>query len=136
LLVQRLAVHHHLIRKGLRTSVGLVVESGEPARSAPFLLAWQVWPPRQSIPYLAFDTLLDMHKRGEFPPEVGPNTKSFPGYIEKPSDKGILKVDVEDGDFDLFSLCGAQIFDAIVLSAIRQYLLHGTHDNDRRRRIG
>ena len=26
------ATHHHLIRKGLRTSVGLVVESGEPVR--------------------------------------------------------------------------------------------------------
>ena len=29
-LLATAAVHHHLIRKGLRTSVGLVVETGEP----------------------------------------------------------------------------------------------------------
>src|SRR5262249_14381198 len=63
------AVHHHLIRKGLRTSVGLVVESGEP-REVHHFCCLAGYGAEAINPYLAFDTLLDMHKRGEFPPEV------------------------------------------------------------------
>ena len=37
------AVHHHLIRQGLRTSVGLVVETGEAARGAPVRGARRLW---------------------------------------------------------------------------------------------
>jgi glutamate synthase (NADPH/NADH) large chain len=68
-LLATAAVHHHLIRKGLRTSVGLVVETGEAARSAPFrCLAG--YGAEAINPYLAFDTLLDMHAKASFPPEV------------------------------------------------------------------
>ena len=44
------AVHHHLIRQGLRTSVGLVVEIGRAARGASLLRAWPATAPRRSIP--------------------------------------------------------------------------------------
>jgi glutamate synthase (NADPH/NADH) large chain len=49
-------VHHHLIRKGLRTSVGLVVETGEAARSAP-VLRLAGYGAEAINPYLAFDTI-------------------------------------------------------------------------------
>jgi glutamate synthase (NADPH/NADH) large chain len=68
-LLATAAVHHHLIRKGLRTSVGLVVESGEP-REVHHFACLAGYGAEAINPYLAFDTLLDMHKRGEFPPEV------------------------------------------------------------------
>ncbi len=63
------AVHHHLIRKGLRTSVGLVVETGEP-REVHHFACLAGFGAEAINPYLAFDTLLDMHARGEFPKEV------------------------------------------------------------------
>src|SRR5690606_35538421 len=63
------AVHHHLIRKGLRTSVGLVVESGEP-REVHHFCCLAGYGAEAINPYLAFDTLLDIHRLREFPPEV------------------------------------------------------------------
>jgi len=42
-LLATAAVHHHLIRKGLRTSVGLVVESAEPRRGAPLRCSGRLW---------------------------------------------------------------------------------------------
>ena len=43
------AVHHHLVREGLRTSVGLVVESGEPREVHHFAVS-PATAPRPSIP--------------------------------------------------------------------------------------
>ncbi len=68
-LLATAAVHHHLIRKGLRTSVGLVVESGEP-REVHHFCCLAGYGAEAINPYLAFETLLDMHKRGDFPKEV------------------------------------------------------------------
>jgi glutamate synthase (NADPH/NADH) large chain len=48
-LLATAAVHHHLIRKGLRTSVGLVVETGEP-RECIISAAWPAMAPRRSTP--------------------------------------------------------------------------------------
>ena len=50
------AVHHHLIRKGLRTSVGLVVESGEP-REVHHFACLAGYGAEAINPYLAFETL-------------------------------------------------------------------------------
>jgi glutamate synthase (NADPH/NADH) large chain len=68
-LLATAGVHHHLIRKGLRTSVGLVVE---PANRAKCIISacWPAIGAEAINPYLAFDTLTDMHKRGDFPEEV------------------------------------------------------------------
>jgi glutamate synthase (NADPH/NADH) large chain len=64
-------------------------------------------------PYLAFDTLLDMHKRGELPEEVDAY-EVVSRYI-KSIGKGILKVMSKMGISTYQSYCGAQIFDAIGL---------------------
>jgi len=54
------AVHNHLIRKGLRTSVGLVLESGEPREIHHFCVL-AGYGAEAINPYLAFETLGDMH---------------------------------------------------------------------------
>ncbi|HZG27818.1 MAG TPA: glutamate synthase large subunit [Ensifer sp.] len=113
-LLATAAVHHHLIRKGLRTSVGLVVESGEP-REVHHFCCLAGYGAEAINPYLAFDTLIDMHSRGEFPKEVDASEVVY-RYI-KAVGKGILKVMSKMGISTYQSYCGAQIFDAIGLSS-------------------
>jgi glutamate synthase (NADPH/NADH) large chain len=113
-LLATAAVHHHLIRKGLRTSVGLVVESGEP-REVHHFCCLAGYGAEAINPYLAFDTLTDMHKRGELPAEVDAY-EVVSRYI-KSIGKGILKVMSKMGISTYQSYCGAQIFDAIGLKS-------------------
>ncbi|ESZ37148.1 MULTISPECIES: glutamate synthase large subunit [unclassified Mesorhizobium] len=113
-LLATAAVHHHLIRKGLRTAVGLVVESGEP-REVHHFCCLAGYGAEAINPYLAFDTLLDMHKRGELPAEVDAY-EVVSRYI-KSIGKGILKVMSKMGISTYQSYCGAQIFDAIGLKS-------------------
>jgi glutamate synthase (NADPH/NADH) large chain len=119
-LLATAAVHHHLIRKGLRTSVGLVVETGEPREIHHFCLL-AGYGAEAINPYLAFDTLLDMHKHNAFPKEVSDDEVVY-RYI-KAVGKGILKVMSKMGISTYQSYCGAQIFDAIGLSSqfVEQY---------------
>jgi glutamate synthase (NADPH/NADH) large chain len=113
-LLATAAVHHHLIRKGLRTSVGLVVESGEP-REIHHFCCLAGYGAEAINPYLAFDTLIDMHRKGQFPPEVDEG-EVVSRYI-KSIGKGILKVMSKMGISTYQSYCGAQIFDAVGLSS-------------------
>ena len=119
-------MHHHLIRKGLRTSVGLVVESGEP-REVHHFCCLAGYGAEAINPYLAFDTLLDMHKRGELPKEVDAY-EVVSRYI-KSIGKGILKVMSKMGISTYQSYCGAQIFDAIGLKTrFRRQVFHRHRD--------
>ena len=105
------ATHHYLIRKGLRTAVGLVVESGEPREVHQF--ATLAGYGAEAInPYLAFETLEDMLPALEEKITAYEATKR---YI-KAVDKGLLKVMSKMGISTYQSYCGAQIFDAIGLS--------------------
>ena len=113
-LLATAAVHHHLIRKGLRTSVGLVVESGEP-REVHHFAVLAGYGAEAVNPYLAFDTLADMHQKGEFPAAVD-EYEVVERYI-KAIDKGLLKVMSKMGISTYQSYCGAQIFDAVGLSS-------------------
>src|SRR5689334_2119630 len=61
------AVHHHLIRIGLRTSAGLVVETGE-AREVHHFALLAGYGAEAINPYLAFDALAAMAK--DFPDEI------------------------------------------------------------------
>ncbi|PSC07063.1 glutamate synthase large subunit [Alsobacter soli] len=111
-LLATAAVHHHLIRKGLRTSVGLVVETGEP-REVHHFCCLAGYGAEAINPYLAFDTLLAM--RAEIPEEVDED-EIVKRYI-KSVDKGILKVMSKMGISTYQSYCGAQIFDAVGLKS-------------------
>jgi glutamate synthase (NADPH) large chain len=119
-LLATAAVHHHLIRKGLRTAVGLVVESGEP-REVHHFCCLAGYGAEAINPYLAFETLEDMHQRREFPPQV--ESHELVTRFIKSVGKGILKVMSKMGISTYQSYCGAQIFDAIGLKSdfVAQY---------------
>ena len=109
-LLATAAVHHHLIRKGLRTSVGLVVETGE-AREVHHFACLAGYGAEAINPYLAFETLTDM--ADELPEKISPY-EIIKRFI-KSVDKGLLKVMSKMGISTYQSYCGAQIFDAVGL---------------------
>ncbi len=117
-LLATAAVHHHLIRTGLRTSVGLVVETGE-AREVHHFALLAGYGAEAINPYLAFETLATMAKT--FPDEVD-GAEAVKRYI-KSIGKGLLKVMSKMGISTYQSYCGAQIFDAVGLAEdfVRQY---------------
>ncbi len=104
------AVHHHLIREGLRTSVGLVVESGEP-REVHHFCCLAGYGAEAINPYLAFETLIDM--KSELPQPL--DDKEIVKRYIKSIDKGLHKVMSKMGISTYQSYCGAQIFDAVGL---------------------
>ncbi len=110
-LLATAAVHHHLIRKGLRTSVGLVVETGE-AREIHHFACLAGYGAEAINPYLAFETLTAMAKDLPEPISGYEVVKRF----IKSVDKGLLKVMSKMGISTYQSYCGAQIFDAVGLS--------------------
>ncbi len=117
------AVHHHLIKQGLRTSVGLVVETGEAHEVHQFCVL-AGYGAEAINPYLAFDTLEQLL------PELDEKLtlkEAQKRYI-KAVDKGMLKVMAKMGISTYQSYCGAQIFDAVGLksSFVRKYFT-GTH---------
>ena len=107
------AVHNHLVREGTRNQVALIVETGEAREIMHFALL--VGYGASAInPYLAIETLEDLHAKGYFPPEYT-FQKVLKNYI-KAVDKGLLKVLSKMGISTLQSYCGAQIFEAIGLN--------------------
>src|SRR6188474_2330802 len=111
-LLATAAVHHHLIRKGLRTAVGLVVETGE-AREVHHFCCLAGYGAEAINPYLAFETLVAMKEQM---PEKLDGKEIIKRYI-KSVDKGILKVMSKMGISTYQSYCGAQIFDAVGLKS-------------------
>ena len=131
-LLATAAVHHHLIRKGLRTAVGLVVETGE-AREVHHFCCLAGYGAEAINPYLAFETLIAMK---EEMPEKLDDKEIVKRYI-KSIDKGILKVMSKMGISTYQSYCGAQIFDAVGLQErFRRRVLLRHRDAHRRRRAG
>jgi glutamate synthase (NADPH/NADH) large chain len=106
------AVHHHLIRTGLRTSVGLVVESGEP-REVHHFACLAGYGAEAINPYLAFETIIALKDRL---PSALDDYEVVKRYI-KSIGKGLLKVMSKMGISTYQSYCGAQIFDAVGLKA-------------------
>ncbi|MGH6679715.1 MAG: glutamate synthase central domain-containing protein, partial [Bradyrhizobium sp.] len=111
-LLATAAVHHHLIRKGLRTSVGLVVETGE-AREVHHFALLAGFGAEAINPYLAFEVIASMSEA--FPDEID-GSEACKRYV-KSIDKGLLKIMSKMGISTYQSYCGAQIFDAIGLAA-------------------
>ncbi len=105
------AVHHHLIRKGLRTESGLVVETGA-ALEIHHFVTLAGYGAEAINPYLVFETIQDMLPRL---PEKLDFEEARKRYI-KAVGKGLLKVMSKMGISSYQSYCGAQIFDAVGLS--------------------
>ena len=115
------AVHNHLVREKTRNQVALIVESGEPREVMHFALLLGYGASAVN-PYLAIETLEDLHRDGAFPVEFTWD-KVFKNYM-KALDKGLLKTFSKMGISTLQSYQGAQIFEAIGLdrSLIDRYL--------------
>ena len=114
-LLATAAVHHHLIREGLRTEVGLVVETGDARKVHDFCLL-AGYGAEAINPYLAFDTLSALRPGldkglAEDLSEAGIHKR----YV-KAIGKGMMKVMSKMGISTYQSYCGAQIFDAVGLA--------------------
>jgi glutamate synthase domain-containing protein 2/glutamate synthase domain-containing protein 3 len=111
-LLATAAVHHHLVRAGIRTATTLVVETAE-AREVHHFALLVGYGATAIAPYLAFETiedLADLHLMEGVSPEEA--SKNFVQAIGK----GLLKVISKMGISTLFSYCGAQIFEAVGLN--------------------
>ena len=107
------AVHHHLIRKGYRGKVGIVVEAGDVWETHHFacLLGFGA---TAINPYLALSTIRDMKQRGDLDTTLD-DTKLEKNYIKSVCD-GLLKIFSKMGISTLQSYQGAQIFEIIGLN--------------------
>ena len=103
------AVHHHLIREGTRTQVGLVVESGEPREVHHFALLLG-YGAAAINPYLAFETIQNMVETGLI---AAVDVRAASSNYVKAINKGIIKVISKMGISTTQGYCGAQVFEAI-----------------------
>jgi glutamate synthase (NADPH/NADH) large chain len=109
-LLATAAVHHHLIRKGYRGQVGLVVEAGD---------VWEVhhfaclvgFGATAINPYLAFATIKDLKKNGHIKTDF--EDKQLQKNYVKAVNEGLLKVFSKMGISTLQSYQGAQIFEIL-----------------------
>lgn len=119
------AVHSALVQKGLRTSTGLVVETGS-AREVHHFALLAGYGAEAVHPYLAMRTLAEMAR--DLPGELAPE-KALANFT-KAIGKGLMKVMSKMGISTYMSYTGAQIFEAVGLSRelIDQYF-KGTASN-------
>lgn len=112
-------LHHHLIRKGIRTKVSIIVESGEPREVHHF--ATLIGYGAEGInPYLAFDTYRAMIESGELKGMTA--IRAYRNYVQAVTD-GIIKILSKMGISTIQSYRGAQIFEAVGIhdSVISKY---------------
>ena len=104
------AVHHHLIRQGLRMQVSLVVRSGEP-REVHHFAALLGYGANAIFPYLVYETIADLVARDRHftHASVEDTVSNFVSGVEK----GLLKIMSKMGISTMDSYCGAQVFEAI-----------------------
>ncbi len=105
-------VHHHLVRQGTRTQVGLVVESGEPREIHHYALLIG-YGAGAINPYLALETLADMTRQGLL---TGVTAEEAQDHYLKAVVKGIVKVMSKMGICTIDGYRGAQIFEALGLA--------------------
>jgi glutamate synthase (NADPH/NADH) large chain len=105
------AVHQHLVREGLRTTAGLVVETGS-AREIHHFAVLAGYGAEAVHPYLAIETLAEM--AAALPGELSPE-KAVYNYT-KAVGKGLSKIMSKMGVSTYMSYCGAQLFEAIGLN--------------------
>jgi glutamate synthase (NADPH/NADH) large chain len=121
------AIHHHLTDKGLRTSAGLVVETGS-AREVHHFALLGGYGAEAVHPYLALETVLQIASSGQYGADVDGH-KAIKNFV-KAVGKGLRKVMSKMGISTYMSYTGAQIFEAIGLSQplIKKYFT-GTSSN-------
>ncbi len=106
------AIHQHLIREGLRTAAGLVVETGS-AREVHHFAVLAGYGAEAVHPWLAMETLAAIHK--DLPGELS-GEKAVANYV-KAIGKGLSKIMSKMGVSTYMSYCGAQLFEAIGINS-------------------
>ncbi len=104
------AVHHHLIRKGLRVKSGIIVETGD-ARETHHYATLIGYGASAINPYLTFESLVELKNKNKFQQNMT-NTEVFENYI-KAINYGLLKIFSKMGISTIQSYQGAQIFEAL-----------------------
>ncbi len=112
-LLATAAVHHGLLRRGLRGEAGLIIESGEPREVMHFCLLCG-YGANAINPYMAFESLDELQSREELPANLE-SVQIADNYIAAIK-KGILKTMSKMGISTLRSYAGAQLFEAIGLN--------------------
>lgn len=118
------AVHHHLIREKTRTKVGLVVETGD-VREVHHVALLIGYGAAAVNPYLAMESAEDLVLQGVI---TGITPEKAVGNLIKSLGKGVLKVMSKMGISTIASYTGAQVFEAIGLSAevVNEYFVGTT----------
>jgi len=106
------AIHQHLVREGLRTTTGLVVETGS-AREVHHFAVLAGYGAEAVHPYLAMESLAELHK--DLPGDLSPE-KAIYNYV-KAIGKGLSKIMSKMGVSTYMSYCGAQLFEAIGINS-------------------
>jgi glutamate synthase (NADPH/NADH) large chain len=106
------AIHHHLLRKGNRTRVGLVVEAGD-VREVHHVASLIGYGAAAVNPYLAMESVEVMVKSGVI---TGLTIDQVTYNLIKALGKGVLKIMSKMGISTVSSYSGAQCFEAIGLS--------------------
>ncbi|MBL7744795.1 MAG: glutamate synthase large subunit [Chitinophagaceae bacterium] len=112
-LLATAAIHHHLIRKGMRGQVGIIVEAGD---------AWEVhhfacligFGATAINPYLALSSIRDLKETGKLQTDL--NEEQLKKNYIKAINDGLLKVFSKMGISTLQSYQGAQIFEILGLN--------------------
>jgi glutamate synthase (NADPH) large chain len=107
------AIHQHLVAKGLRTSTGLVVETGS-AREVHHFALLGAFGAEAVHPYLALETLLDLAQQGKLAEGVD-GRKAIKNFV-KAIGKGLKKVMSKMGISTYMSYTGSQQFEAVGLA--------------------
>lgn len=104
------AVHHHLVREGLRSRTSLVLEAGDIWES--HHVATLVGYGASAVnPYMAYATIADLQNKNFFEPDT--KTEQLIDYYNKAIGKGLLKIMSKIGISTFQSYQGAQIFEAL-----------------------
>lgn len=107
------AVHHHLIRKGLRAKCDIVIETGD-ARETHHFATLVGYGANAVNPYLVIETIVELQRTKKLDPEV--STKEYFDNYRKGVNGGLLKIFSKMGISTLQSYHGAQIFEALGIS--------------------
>ncbi|CAH0538749.1 glutamate synthase large subunit [Vibrio marisflavi] len=107
------AVHHHLIRKGLRAKCDIVIETGD-ARETHHFATLVGYGANAVNPYLVTESIIELQRTNKLDPETSVDDL-FNNY-RKGVNGGLLKIFSKMGISTLQSYHGAQIFEALGIS--------------------
>ncbi len=108
------AVHHHLVREGLRSDCNLVVETGT-ARDPHHFACLIGYGATAVYPYMAYQTLHDMQRSGEIRASQGELRQLGRAY-RRGIRKGLFKIMSKMGISTIASYRGAQLFEVVGLA--------------------